>query len=229
MKNTAQDTGDGVGTSGEDINVGDVWDGGNMGEGVNVAIVDNGLFYEHEDLKDNVDTSKNWDYTRRGDVFERHFTHGTAIAGLIAARDNSVGMRGVAPRATIYVHNFIRYSTFYNLFDSETRSMDVTGVYNNSWGFISGPGLDPSPRIWELALESGVTEGLDGKGAFYVYSAGNGAREGDYSNLSGLTSFYAVTAACAVNDQGSTVGILGRGAPTCGSALRPEILDARAI
>ncbi len=202
MNNTGQDTGEGVGTSGEDINVEAVWEGGNMGEGVNVAIVDNGLYYEHEDLKDNVDTSKNWDYTNRGEVFERHFTHGTAIAGLIAARDNSIGIRGVAPRATIYVHNFIRYSTFYNLFDSETRSMDVTGVYNNSWGFISGPGLDPSPRIWELALESGVTDGLDGKGAFYVYSAGNGAREGDYSNLSGLTSFYAVTAACAVNDQG---------------------------
>ena len=61
MKNTGQDTGDGVGTSGEDINVEAVWEEGNMGEGVNVAIVDNGLFYEHEDLKDNVDTSKNWD------------------------------------------------------------------------------------------------------------------------------------------------------------------------
>ena len=202
MNNTAQDTGDGVGTSGEDINVEAVWDGGNMGEGVNVAIVDNGMYYKHEDLKDNVDTSKNWDYTRRGDVFERHFTHGTAIAGLIAARDNSVGMRGVAPRATIYVHNWIRYTTFSNLSDSQTRSMDVTGVYNNSWGFINGPGLDPSARIWELAIESGVTDGLDGKGAFYVYSAGNGALKGDYSNLSGLTNFYAVTAVCAVNDQG---------------------------
>ena len=167
-----------------------------------MPIVDDGLYYEHEDLKDNVDTSKNYDYTRRGEVFQRHFTHGTAMAGLIAARDNSVGMRGVAPRATIYVHNVLSSTTLSNLFNAETRSMDVTGVYNNSWGLISGPGLDPSPRIWELALESGVTEGMDGKGAFYVYSAGIGALEGDYSNLSGITSFYAVTAACAVNDQG---------------------------
>ena len=202
MNNTGQDTGDGVGTSGEDINVEAVWDGGNLGEGVNVAIVDNGLYYKHEDLKDNVDTSKNWDYTPRGDVFERHFTQGTAVAGLIAARDNSMGMRGVAPRATIYIHNLIRYSTFFNLSDSQTRSMDVTGVYNNSWEFINGPGLDPSARIWELAIESGVTDGLDGKGAFYVYSAGNGALKGDYSNLNGHTNFYAVTAVCAVNDQG---------------------------
>ena len=202
MNNTGQDTGDGVGSSGEDINVEDVWDSGNLGEGINVAIVDNGLYYEHEDLKDNVDTTRNHDYTSRDDVFERHFTQGTAIAGLIAGRDNSVGIRGVAPRATIYVHNFLRYTSFFNMANSQTRSKDVTGVYNNSWGYISGPGLDPSPRIWELAIESGVTEGMDSKGAFYVYPAGNGAREGDYSNLSGVTSFYAVTTACAVNDQG---------------------------
>ena len=204
MNNTGQDTGDGVGTTGEDINVQDVWDGGNLGEGINVAIVDNGLYYEHEDLKDNVDTSKNWKYTgpRSGNVFERHFTHGTAMAGLIAARDNGVGIRGVAPRATIYAHNFLRRSTFFNFLDSQTRSMEVTGVYNNSWGLPNGPGLDLSPRIWELGIESGVTEGLEGKGAFYVYSAGNGALDGDYSNLSGIANFYAVTAVCAVNDQG---------------------------
>ena len=202
MNNTGQDTGDGTGISGEDINVEDVWAGGNLGEGVNVAIVDNGLYHEHEDLRDNVDTRRNHDYTGRGDVFERHFWHGTAMAGLIAARDNSVGMRGVAPRATIHAHNFLRYTTFGNMADSQTRGMDDTAVYNNSWGVRSGPGFDPSPRIWELAIEAGVTEGLDGKGAFYVYAAGNGTLDGDYSNLSGLVNFYAVTPACAVNDQG---------------------------
>ena len=70
-----------MGTSGEDINVEEVWDGGNLGEGVNIAIVDDSLFSEHEDLKDNVDTSKNRDYTYRDNVFERHFFHGTYIAG----------------------------------------------------------------------------------------------------------------------------------------------------
>ena len=202
MKNTGQDTGDGAGASGEDINVEDVWDAGNLGEGINIAIVDNGLYYEHEDLKDNVDTSKNFDYTPRDNVFERHFIHGTAMAGLIAARDNNTGMRGVAPRATIFSHNWLRYTTFFRMQHSQTENMETTGIYNNSWGYTNGPGLDPSPRIWELAIESGVNEGMDGKGSFYVYSAGNGGDVGDYSNLSGIANFYAVTAACAVNDQG---------------------------
>ena len=32
--------------------------------------------------------------------------HGTAVAGIIAARDNGIGVRGVAPRATVYGYNF---------------------------------------------------------------------------------------------------------------------------
>ena len=43
LNNTGQDTGAGVGTSGEDINVEEVWEGGNLGEGVNIAIVDDSL------------------------------------------------------------------------------------------------------------------------------------------------------------------------------------------
>ena len=66
LNNTGQDTGTGVGTSGEDINVEEVWEGGNLGEGINIAIVDDSLSPEHEDLKDNVDASKNRDYTYRG-------------------------------------------------------------------------------------------------------------------------------------------------------------------
>ena len=202
LNNSGQNTGAGVGTSGEDINVEEVWEGGNLGEGVNIAIVDDSLYPEHEDLRDNVDASKNHDYASRGSVFERHFFHGTYMAGLIAARDNGLGVRGVAPRATIYNYNFIRNSSYYNLYDSMTRNMDVTAVSNNSWGYLSGPGLDYSPGFWEQAIESGISEGFDGKGVFYVFAGGNGAPEGDYSNLSGLSNFYAVTAACAVDDQG---------------------------
>ena len=59
-------TGQGGGTPGEDINVEEVWDGGNLGAGVNVAIISNGLYYNHEDLEDNVNAARNHDYTPRG-------------------------------------------------------------------------------------------------------------------------------------------------------------------
>ena len=58
-----------------------------------------------------------------GDVFERFFTHGTRMAGIIAGRDNSLGVRGVAPRATVYSYNWIRNPTFVGLGDAMTRNM----------------------------------------------------------------------------------------------------------
>ena len=43
-------TGQGQGTSGEDINVTPVWADGNMGEGIVVAVLDDGVDPDHEDL-----------------------------------------------------------------------------------------------------------------------------------------------------------------------------------
>ena len=144
------------GTADEDINVEEVWAEGNRGAGINVAVVDNGIYYEHEDLKDNVNRSRNHDYTFRGDVFERYFDHGTRVAGVIAARDNGLGGRGVAPRATVYGYNFIRFPTFANLVDAMTRNQSDTAVSNNSWGHRRGAGFDRASTLWELAIDVGV-------------------------------------------------------------------------
>ena len=202
LNNTGQNSGLSTGTVGEDINVEEVWDAGNLGEGANIAIVDSGLYYNHEDLTANVKRSRNHDYTGRGDVFERYFTHGTQMAGIIAGRDNNIGGRGVAPRATVYVHNVIRNQTVANFGDAMTRNMSDTWVSNNSWHHVSSPGLNRVPKIWELSIDAGVSNGLGGKGIFYAFSGGGGARVGDYSNLSEFANYYAVTAVCATNDQG---------------------------
>ena len=86
----------------EDINVEPVWAEGNLGEGIIVRIVDKGVDYEHEDLRDNFDLARSYAAQEYGSIFEPDCYHGTAVAGIVAARDNSVGGRGVAPRATIY-------------------------------------------------------------------------------------------------------------------------------
>ena len=204
LNNTGQNTGSAAGTVGEDINVEEVWDDGNLGSGVNIALVDNGLHYAHEDLTDNVDRSRNHDYTGGGDVFGRYFTHGTRMAGIIGSRDNDLGVRGVAPRATMYVYNAIRYPTLANLADAMTRDLADTWVSNNSWAQVNTPAPKLAPRIWELAMDAGVSTGFGGKGIFYSFSGGNGGRSdvGDYSNLSEINNYYAVTAVCATNDLG---------------------------
>lgn len=126
---------------GEDINVEPVWAKGITGQGVNVAVVDDGMDHYHEDLAPNVYASRNFDYTGEGDVHHSFEHHGTAVAGVIAARDNSFGVRGVAPRATIHGHNFLTAKTVFSETDSMTRNRIVTAVSNNSWGPVDGPGL----------------------------------------------------------------------------------------
>ena len=142
LKNTGQLGG----TAGEDINVEDVWAAGQLGAGVTVAVVDDGLDYAHRDLRDNVIQDRNHDYTGGDDVYDRGETHGTEVAGIIAARDNDVGVRGVAPRASIYAYNLLVEFTDANKADAMTRGMADTAVMNNSWARTSGPGIFNRPR-----------------------------------------------------------------------------------
>ena len=97
LKNTGQFGG----VAGEDINVEDAWEAGVLGEGINVVIVDSGIDPYHEDLRDNVLEERNFDFANEeGGIFTPYSHHGTAVAGIIAARDNDLGGRGVAPRAS---------------------------------------------------------------------------------------------------------------------------------
>ena len=198
------------GTPGEDINAEGAWTV-TQGSGVNVAVVDAGMHYDHRDLRDNVDRTRNHDYTGGGDIYDPAEDHGTQVAGIIAARANDIGMRGVAPQATIYGYNALLDDTDLNLADAMARNMDVTAVSNNSWGAEDNT-VGRAPELWERAVDSGVTSGFDGKGVFYVFAAGNGGTDGDNSNLDEYVNYYAVTAACAVNDLGERVSYSEKGA-----------------
>ena len=190
------------GSSGQDIRVEEAWAAGHLGAGVTVAVVDDGLHHPHEDLRPNADTVRNHDYTGLGEVAGFFSDHGTPVAGIIAARDNGLGVRGVAPRATIYGFNLLRRLTEVNRLHAATHEMATTAIYNNSWGWPDGPGLDTVSDLWDLAVERGITDGYGGKGVFYVWAGGNGALEGDNSNFEEFTNHYGVTAVCAVNDRG---------------------------
>ena len=188
------------GGAGRDINVEEVW-ATTMGAGVNVAVVDDGLQYGHEDLTANVERTRNHDYYG-SDLFDPLETHGTRVAGIIAARDNDLGLRGVAPRATIYGYNLIDDNNFSALdaANSVSRHASDTAVFNNSWGTPdTGARLGFAYESWERGVRTGVERGFGGKGAFYVFSAGNGHEEGDNANLDEYGNHYGVTAVCAVN------------------------------
>ena len=195
------------------VNVESAWAQGVTGEGVNVAVVDDGMYHTHEDLRDNVDSSRNHDYTGNGDIFRPLEHHGTHVAGLIAARDNGIGVRGVAPRATVYGYNYLAgLTTIFHRADAMARNRAVTAVSNNSWGPTDGPGLSLTDSIWEQTIATSLRTGYGGKGVFYAFAAGNGHELGDDSNLDGLANYYGVTAVCAVNDHDTRSGFSEMGA-----------------
>ncbi|MCU7851817.1 MAG: S8 family serine peptidase [Candidatus Thiodiazotropha sp. (ex Monitilora ramsayi)] len=71
------------------------------GKGVQVAIIDTGVDLSHEDLKGQFSGSSNF-VDSNEDAFNRD-VHGTAVAGLIAARTgNGKGMTGIAPDASLW-------------------------------------------------------------------------------------------------------------------------------
>ena len=205
-----------------DMNVESVWAGGITGAGVNVAVVDETIDHSHEDLSANINSALNHDYGGRGNAYRPAEHHGTNVAGVIAARDNTIGVRGVAPRATIYGYNLLIEggisTTDADEADAMARNRVATAVSNNSWGPVDGYGLDHAPAVWEMAIDSGVTEGYAGKGVFYAWAGGNGGRpgvgfiRGDNSNFDEYANYYGVTAVCAVGDDGIRAAYSEQGA-----------------
>jgi subtilisin family serine protease len=196
LKNTGQDTGVITpATPGEDINVTPVWDERITGKSVTVAVIDEGVDIFHPDLKDNVSTSLSYNYhTGTGNTSPaiNSYAHGTAVAGLIAAKGwNGIGTRGVAPDAKIASFNALEvydeevseegYSgaalQLVRLCDALTRNLGSIDIYNNSWGNPEIT-LDYSDYPdFDNQLKYGLIHGRNGKGAIYVKSAGN-KREG---------------------------------------------------
>jgi subtilisin/minor extracellular protease Epr len=77
-----------------------VWGYDNKGIGVNVCVIDTGIDYTHPDLNDNY--KGGYDFVNDdADPLDDN-GHGTHCAGIAAAENNSIGVVGVAPNASLY-------------------------------------------------------------------------------------------------------------------------------
>ncbi len=201
-----------------DINIGDVWDQ-TMGQGVTVAIVDSHWNGGHEDLRDNagsgLDTHWGGQYReprRLGSVPVPGGIaigwvanpHGTAVAGVVGARDNGVGSRGVAPRATLANFNYLDHQRQWTLLEGWTRGSDVVGVSNHSYG-PGFPGLSRVSGVWWAAIDAVLASGLGGLGTVFTKSAGNYGGGRPYQGFSVYrerNNHRGVVTVCAVGPDG---------------------------
>ena len=221
--------------AGEDLRVKPVWNAGLRGEGIRVAVLDDGLEVTHEDLWPNIVTgSRNYrteagmfglSVTSGGKVAglegfpmpcSSDDTHGTSVAGLIAARDgNGTGVSGVAPRAQLVGFNILASNFVADTLDALSHDLDRNHVYNNSWGATDNGHLatpEPNWSSYNDTLRNGLKTGRNGLGAIYVFSGGNGAIQTDYSSLDGGVSAMGIVNVCATNAMGKRAPYSERGA-----------------
>jgi len=78
------------------------------GSGVSVAVLDSGIQLGHEDLAGNLDLANSFDFLDNdadvSDIPGPVTGHGTATSGIVAAIENTVGVIGVAPKASIIMY-----------------------------------------------------------------------------------------------------------------------------
>ena len=78
------------------------------GEGVDVAILDTGIDYDHPDLVSNIAGGINYagsgwrDGLTNSRYWNDRYWHGSYCAGIVAASDNNIGSVGVAPGANLW-------------------------------------------------------------------------------------------------------------------------------
>lgn len=153
---------------GIDINIEPVWQKGYKAEGMYVGILEYAS-HTHPDLSENLPKENVLTYALTSD-YQCTNGHGTAIAGLIAARDNNIGTRGVAPRATLYSY---AQENWTNALKRAER--EQIAAYNASWTLNGNWGINvlTITQEQEELLEEISQIGFHGKGSSLVIAAGN--------------------------------------------------------
>jgi len=83
----------------------EIWNKGEKGKGIVVAVLDTGVQKDHPDLKDRIIGGRNFTTDDNGNpnTFNDYNGHGTHVAGTIAASANAGGVVGVAPEAQLLI------------------------------------------------------------------------------------------------------------------------------
>lgn len=135
------------------------------GAGVLVAIPDTGIDYNHEDLIGKV--IGGWDYVNNDQDPMDDFGHGTHVAGTIAAKDNDIGVIGVAPEASLLAMKMLDAGGSGYWDDAAASVIDSTNsgakIISMSWG---GGADDPTLKA---AIQYAYSQGV-----LLIAGAGNG-------------------------------------------------------
>ena len=198
LHNTGQEPipGEGAGVAGTDIDAPEAWELSLGSSNIVVAVIDAGV-QPHPDLPSSR-ILPGYDYAGynqsiQGDPNnpisppdsdpspDGNEAHGMAVAGIIAATHNSIGIAGIAPNCKVLP---VKIGDFRGAFPQQVsrvaKAVDFAwkngaDVINGSWGYarISNPN-DPTVSPIRDAIVRAMTQGRGGLGTVCIFAAGNG-------------------------------------------------------
>ena len=155
------------------------------GASVKVAVIDTGIDLKHPDLVDNIAGGVNCINSRKSAADDNG--HGTHVAGIIAAANNTIGVVGVGPSIRLYsvkVLNSSGTGTLSDLVDALQWCVD-NGMDVANMSLSSTAGNDTFYDAIAAASDGGVV---------LVAAAGNSSGDVEYP------AYYAETIAVAASD-----------------------------
>ncbi len=220
---------------------------------IQIAVVDDALQVDHEDLKDNVISgasinvqvgdghpNRTYPYPSASTCAKGEGGHGTAVAGIIAAQgDNGRGIKGVASHGNnieIWGANIIASSslTGTSVRDVFDHRVEETAVSSNSWGPAQLTRLSIFGAGFNGYIDNGLKNGFYGKGISYAFAAGNERRiqgfEGvphilDRASYTDILNHPGIMTVCAVgsNDKFASYSEPGPNVWICGYSAAGQL------
>lgn len=187
--------GEGTASVDADIDALEAWDITKGSSSVVIAVIDQGVA-AHEDLPsarivagyDFVGSDRSSIQPDSDPSPEGNAAHGMAVAGIIAASHNSIGVAGIAPDCKIMP---IKIADKYGnrpLLDVALHAEAIdtarawgADVINGSWGWYTSDPNNPAYYSVRDAVVDAMTYGRGGKGTVCVFAAGNfNSKTGSY-------------------------------------------------
>jgi len=201
------------------VNAPEAWSAGYTGDGITVAVIDTGVQLDHADLThsiwvnadevpgDGIDNDRNgfvddvngWDFIDRDSRPSDGNGHGTHVAGIIAAANNSVGGTGVAYASSIMpirvldnngsgstngVAQGIRYAV-----DNGAQIINLSLGGGDSQSVYSALRYAQQNNVLVVAASGNESAGIPGHPASHSSSLSNVISVGAYSSSDRIASF----------------------------------------
>ena len=117
---------------------------GSDGTGIGIALLDSGRDFNHPDLKPAPNTPATaFNAVSPGASCQDDGGHGTHIAGLIAAQNNTIGIVGVAPAARLYCVKIL---------GADLTGTDSDVIAGLDWVLQNRNSVNPPIRVVNMSL-----------------------------------------------------------------------------